>query len=443
MKKDKLPARVWTTFVIFGLVGQMAWTIENMYLNVYIYKTVTYDSGAIALMVALSAIVATITTLTMGALSDKLGKRKIFMTLGYIVWGISIISFGYINQDLVTTLFPGFNVVLASLWLIIALDCVMTFIGSTANDAAFQAWVTDVTKPSNRGKAEGLIATMPLLGMLVVFGVLDGFTQKEMWREFFLIVGIIVIVSGILGIFLIKDKEIPKKETHYLKDLIFGFKPKTIKDNKMLYIVFIAVSILGIAQQVFIPYFIIYFEFYIGMTDYAILLGAVLTLASLMSVLGGRLVDKYGKKKFLVLSVLLYIIGMFIMYILGVTIKDDLSLTFIFTLIFGVLMMGSYLVSMVALNSLGRDLMPKTHIGVFSGIRMIFFIMIPMIIGPFIGSMVIKASDNTYVDQFGVIQSTPIPGIFLAGSIVAVIAFIPIYFVLQYLEKEIKSNEPA
>lgn len=434
METKRIPGRVWTTFVIFGLIGQMAWTIENMYLNVYIYKTVTYDSGAIALMVALSAIVATIATLTMGALSDRLGKRKIFMTYGYIIWGISIISFGYINQNFVSTLFPGSNVIIATLWLIIAMDCVMTFIGSTANDAAFQSWVTDVTHPTNRGKAEGLIATMPLLGMLVVFGVLDGFTQNEMWKEFFLIVGIIVIASGILGLFLIKDKDVPKKDTHYLKDLMFGFKWSTIKENTMLYIVFGSVSILGIAQQVFIPYFIIYFEFYIGMTNYVVLLGSVLTLASVVSIFGGRLVDTYGKKKFLIASVVLYIFGMFMMYLLGISIKDNLGLTFVLTLIFGVTMMGSYLVSMVILNAMGRDLIPEKYIGVFSGIRMIFFVMIPMVIGPFIGSMVIKQSSTTYVDAFGIIQSTPTPGIYLAGAIVGILAFIPLYFVIKYLK---------
>lgn len=436
METKRLPGRVWTIFVIFGLIGQMAWTIENMYLNVYIYKTVTYDSAAIATMVALSAIVATVATLTMGALSDKIGKRKIFMTVGYMVWGLSIISFGYINQDFVSKLLPNANVIMATVWLIIAMDCVMTFIGSTANDAAFQAWVTDVTHPTNRGKAEGLIATMPLLGMLVVFGVLDSFTQREMWKEFFLIIGVIVIASGILGLFLIKDQAIEKKESHYIKDLIYGFKWQTIKNNSMLYIVFASVSILGIAQQVFIPYFIIYFEFYIGMTDYVILLGGVLTLASVVSIIGGRLVDRYGKKRFLIGSVISYIIGMFVMYILGITVQDNMTLTFIFTLIFGVLMMGSYLVSMVILNAMGRDLIPKTHVGVFSGIRMIFFIMVPMVVGPMIGSIVIKNSALTYIDSFGVLQSTPTPGIYLAGSIVAIFAAIPLYFVYRHLKKQ-------
>jgi len=430
-----LSKRIWFVFIIYGLIGQMAWTIENMYLNVYIYKTVTYDSNAIALMVAFSAIVATIATLTMGALSDKIGKRKVFMTIGYMIWGISIVGFGFITKDNVSSLFPNSNIIAITIALIIILDCIMTFIGSSANDAAFQAWVTDVTNTSNRGKAEGLIATMPLLGMLVVFGVLDGLTQNSLWKEFFITVGLVVFLSGLLGLFLIKDQAINKKDSHYIKDLIYGFKPSTMKKHHMLYIIFISISILGIAQQVFLPYFIIYFEFYIGLTDYVLLLGGVLLLSSIVSIIGGRIVDKHGKKKFLIPSVIGYVIGMTSMYILGMTIKDNLSLTFVLTLFAGILMMGSYLISMVILNALGRDLVPKTHVGVFSGIKMVFFIMVPMIIGPFIGSTVISKSASTYIDEFGVLQSVPIPGIYLAGAIVGLFAFIPIYFVMRYLKK--------
>jgi len=431
----KLSKRIWSVFIIYGLIGQIAWTIENMYLNIYIYKTVTYNANAIAIMVASSAIIATLATLTMGALSDRMGKRKVFMTVGYMIWGISIIGFGFITKATVSSLFPSSNVIAVTIGLIILLDCIMTFLGSSANDASFQAWVTDVTSPSNRGKAEGLIATMPLLGMLVVFGVFDGLTQASRWKEFFLIIGIIVFLSGLLGLFLIKDRPIPKKESHYFKDLIVGFKPSTIKKNHMLYLVFISISILGIAQQVWLPYFIIYFEFYIGLSDYVLLLGGVLLLSSLVSIIGGRLVDRYGKKKFLIPSVIGYIIGMTLMFILGLTLKDNLTLTFVFTLISGILMMGSYLISMVILNALGRDLVPKTHVGVFSGIKMVFFVMVPMVIGPFIGSFVISKSSSTYLDEFGILQSVPIPGIYLAGAIVCLLSFIPILFVYRYIKK--------
>ena len=97
MKKTKSPyalgGRTWAAVLIFGLFGQIAWVIENMYFNVFLYNTISGDTAMIAAMVSASAVTATVTTLVMGALSDKLGKRKIFICGGYILWGISIFGF--------------------------------------------------------------------------------------------------------------------------------------------------------------------------------------------------------------------------------------------------------------------------------------------------------------------------------------------------------------
>src|SRR5690606_40395869 len=68
-------------------------------------------------------------------------------------------------------------------------DLIMTVFGSGANDAAFNAWVTESTTSRNRGRVDGVLAVMPLLSMLVVFGALDGLTQAGEWGLFFGIVG--------------------------------------------------------------------------------------------------------------------------------------------------------------------------------------------------------------------------------------------------------------
>ena len=41
--------------------------------------------------------------------------------------------------------------------MVVVADAVMTFFGSTANDASFSAWTTDITDTTNRGRVEGLI----------------------------------------------------------------------------------------------------------------------------------------------------------------------------------------------------------------------------------------------------------------------------------------------
>ena len=95
----RLSGRMWASFILIGFVGQLAWTIENMYFNVFLYNTISTDPNAIATMVAASAAAATITTLLMGALSDRVGRRKPFICAGYILWGISTTAFGFIRVE--------------------------------------------------------------------------------------------------------------------------------------------------------------------------------------------------------------------------------------------------------------------------------------------------------------------------------------------------------
>mgnify|MGYP003291536383 FL=1 len=38
-KTKKLGAKFWLALTIFSLMGQIAWVVENMYLNVFIYKS--------------------------------------------------------------------------------------------------------------------------------------------------------------------------------------------------------------------------------------------------------------------------------------------------------------------------------------------------------------------------------------------------------------------
>ena len=54
------------------------------------------------------------------------------------------------------------------------------------------------------------------------------------------------------------------------------------------------------------------------------------------------------------------------------------------------------------LNSTVRDYTPEDKTGLFQGIRMIFFVLIPMIVGPSIGDRVCKAyAGGTYVGDDG------------------------------------------
>ena len=207
--ENKLGIRKWLSFLFAGFVGQIAWAIENNVLNLYVYHTSPEKAVAlfIPLMTALSAVTATITTLFMGALSDRVGKRKIFISLGYIIWGISIILFAFLDPTNKVTFILNNSAFLAGAMIVVA-DCIMTFFGSTANDAAFNAYVTDNTNPSNRGKVEAVLSILPLFAVVIAV-VLGSMLYKEgKWDIFFYIFGGLVTVIGVVCLFLFEKENL-------------------------------------------------------------------------------------------------------------------------------------------------------------------------------------------------------------------------------------------
>ena len=293
--KTKLSGRFWFALTLFSLIGQVAWVVENMYFNVFIYKMFNASAEDISAMVSASAIAATLTTVFMGALCDRLGKRKLFICAGYILWGISILSFAFVRIDIINSLFPmAVSAAAVGINIVIILDCVMTFFGSTANDAAFNAWVTDSTDSTNRGSVEGINSMMPLLAILAVFGGFMAFNLdlSSSWVSIFLIIGFIVLAIGILGCFLIKDPPIKPTDTGYVQNIFYGFKPSTISKNRILYTSLIAFIIFNISIQIFMPYLIIYYEQSLQMKDYVLIMAPAIILASIFTAFWGKVYDK-------------------------------------------------------------------------------------------------------------------------------------------------------
>ena len=426
MTAVRLGKRKWATIVLVGLVGQFAWTIENMYFNVYLYNTISTDPDYIAAMVGWSAAAATLTALLMGALSDRVGKRRIFIAGGYILWGASTAAFGLVTVENAAKLFPAVSAVSAAAVMIVVLDCVMTFFGSTANDAAFNAWLTDATDESNRGRAESVIATLPLISMLVIFGAFDGLAQQGRWSEFFLIFGVLVSTTGVVSLFLVKDEPgLQPRRDRYFANLVYGLRPSVIAKNPLLYLALLAFAVFSVAVQVFFPYLIIYIQNFLGITDYAIVLGVVLIVASLVSVLSGKLIDRMGKLRFTIPAAAVMFAGLVAMYFA----RGQVAV-----IIAGCVMMSGYMLVTASLSGKVRDLTPPDKAGHFQGIRMLFAVLLPMVIGPAIGSAVIKGGDLTYV-ELGVVKTVPTPAIFLAAAVVLLLTLIPV-FILKRRESK-------
>ena len=105
MNKSKFGRENWLILILFGLIGQIAWSVENMYFNMFVFETVAPDLSAITLMVQLSGVTATVVTLLAGTLSDKVGNRRSFISWGYIIWGVTVAIFGFLSPSLTAGLF--------------------------------------------------------------------------------------------------------------------------------------------------------------------------------------------------------------------------------------------------------------------------------------------------------------------------------------------------
>ena len=441
----QLTKRVWAGILLFMFMGLLAWNVENMYFNTFLNDCV-YNEGilgasitltdAVNIMVTLSAITAVVTTFIMGTLSEKLRNRKAFISFGYIAWGLVTALFGFITKDNIAKIFgltdPG-EIITTTAWVVIIMDVVMTFMGSTSNDSAFNAWVTDVTTPESRPKVETASTFMGFLAMGVIM-VVGSMAQAGTisYSVFFVGMGAFVAIVGVAGVFLIdnpkKFENAEKKTTSYWADLFYGFRPSVIKKNSSLYLVLSAFCIFNCAFQVFFPYLIIYLGSVVlpanadvNLISAGVLIPAVISVASIVAgiVILMKVAVKNKPITFLTSSVFL-IVGLFILS----------TSTHIMTIIVGIApVLIGYLVLTIQLGASVRDYTPQDNVGLFQGIRMVFTVLIPMIVGPTLGNI---ATKNTS----GAEDVLPTKAIFLYAGVVAIFLIVPMIALIKNLKKE-------
>ena len=388
------------------------------------------SAQAISAMVSASAVAATVTTLLIGALSDKLGKRKIFICGGYLVWGVTIWSFALIRLDVINTLFPAaVSAAAVGVSLTIIMDCVMTFFGSAANDACFNAWLTDVTDETNRGAAEGINAMMPLVAILVVFGGFMGFDLNlaDSWTMIFGIIGTVVLAIGIAGFFLIRDVPIRTEDNqNYFANIFYGFRPSVVKANPAFYMTLAAYAVFGIAIQIFMPYLILYYNVSLEMENYVLIMAPAIIIAAAFTAIYGRIYDKKGFAFAVTPALGLLMAGFVLLYLFKST-----ALVFAGSL----LMMCGYLAGMAVFGAMLRDYTPQNRAGMFQGLRIVGQVLVPGVIGPAVGAWVLRNAE-TIINDDGTTSFVPNEKIFLAALIVAALVWIVLIPMFRKVNKE-------
>ena len=455
LSTDKLSLVNWFNVCLFCLIGGIAWNLENMYFNTFlyneIYATATKEavlgamepSTAVSRMVALSAVTAVVTTFIMGTFSDRMKNRKVFISIGYILWGGITATFGFITKENIaslTGLSDAAQILTCTVWAVSVMDIIRTFMGSTRNDSAFNAWVTDITTPSSRPKVETAFTVVGFVAMGIVMGA-GTVTQTGMvsYKLFFGVLGILVAVAGVIGLFTLKEpahivKE--EKKTSYWADLFYGFKPSVIKENSTLYLILVAMSLFNCAFQVFFPYLIVYLQYVVleSPANKELLstsLPAVIVVGIIaVAVLGAGIVGLMKIASKSKLRAFVPAVGALIVGLLILSTSNNL-----FVLLAGIApTVIGYLVLTIQFSASIRDFTPPEKTGLFQGIRMIFFVLIPMVVGPAIGDFACRSAGATYTQENivageVVVTELAVPDakMFLYSAVVSALVFIPLF----------------
>jgi MFS family permease len=414
----RITARTWIVMTALALTGQIAWAVENSWFNTFVYDMLTPDPRPVAWMTAASAITATLTTLLMGTLSDRTrsrwGRRRPFILIGYILWGISTILFPTVTYIETSSI---------AIVMVVVMDSIMTFFGSTANDAAFNAWTADVATSDTRGRVEGVLNLSVFLAQIVAMVAAGMLIDSLGYFIFFQLLGIIVSVTGLIAGSLLRDAKAPTEKPARSFWAEFGdlFNLDTLRNNRQLFILMLFIMTISIGMQVSFPYLIVYLENFIGVSksEFSIIGGAVMVGSAVLAIPFGILADRWNKRTMIAIAVVMSSLGGIL-----ISLVRTLPLLALTGLVWQAFSVAAGIASVAWL----KDLLPEESRGKFLGIRMIFWIAIPMVIGPWIGSTLIQTYGipTTLNGQAGFI---PVPIIFQVGSAIALLSLIPLAFI--------------
>ena len=247
-KNEQLSARIWFGIVLFLFMGSMAGTLQGTLTSVFLDNTV-FDQGsmgakitltdAVNIITSVSAVISCITTFIMGTLSEKLKNRKTFISVGYIIWGAMTVVFGVIKKDVVANVLgytDAAQIVSTTAWIVIGFILVMTVVRATSNESVFDAWLTDVTTPKTTVVVESLFTLMGFATTGVVTAMITkAQTGKVSYNTLFVMIGVLAIVVGIAGFYVIDDpKRFQKKDdnqpkTSYWADISMASDQRLLK----------------------------------------------------------------------------------------------------------------------------------------------------------------------------------------------------------------------
>ncbi len=383
---------------------------EQNYFNTFLDHVLLLPELYISVMVSLSATMGLIIMIVWGIISDntrsKYGRRRPYLLLG-VVAGIAMMFYG----------------LSLNYYLCLIIDVLIIGIASNAFLVAERSLIPDTVEIGKRGRANGIINSISYIGLIIgvaflllgneLFGIPDprpGATGTIITQEGHFILlsvgGFVFALVGSIGFLFIKEKpvsELPEKKK-FFGELKHTFNIAELKSHKEFYKILIAFVIFHSGISSIMPFLFIYI-FDQGLTTLQLLTGIAIAfpVVFIATIYLGRLSDKFGRKRFVPISMIIVSIGFLIMpFSSGNYILFMIGLPFVLVAVLSLV---------TPLNAWSQDLLPEDKRGKFTGILNIVTT-VSQIIGSFAGGIV--------ATFFG------IPWIFLLGP-VFFLASIPLF----------------
>ena len=141
------------------------------------------------------------------------------------------------------------------------------------------------------------------------------------------------------------------------------------------------------------------------------------------------------------ISVVLSLVGVGLLGVFGVPENIDPTAFFNWPLLVGLFFFGcGYIMFMQVLSVWMKQLFPDESKGQFEGFRIIFFVLIPWIVSPFIANPIIK-NNGKIIDTNGLEAFLPTNVLFLISTGLILATFIPLFFAARSRAQREKSEK--
>ena len=193
--------------------------------------------------------------------------------------------------------------------------------------------------------------------------------------------------AGVLGLCIFRDSPAlrPVQGDTYLRDVLYAFRPANIRANKMIYICFLGMMFSGLAMQLWQPYMISLVEVTLGIDNYILPIGIVVLASAVLSVLAGKAMDRFGKEKF-------YYPWPPCRCSAADRLFDQVRRPRHAAAVRrGTCIMAGNLAMRVSFTASSRDYTPAGRAGASQSVKMVIYIMLPMVLASIIDPLIIKA----------------------------------------------------